>query len=113
MTISTHVLDTAQGRPAEGVPIALEREAADGTWERLGAGSTNADGRLADLVRPQASLAPGTYRLVFDTGAYFRKHDLPAFYPQVSVVFAVEHGGGHYHVPLLLSPYGFTTYRGS
>jgi 5-hydroxyisourate hydrolase len=110
--ITTHVLDTAGGRPAEGVGVVLEREAAGGTWERLGAGATDADGRLGDLL-PAGTAPPGTYRITFDTGAYFAKHDLPAFYPQVSVLFAVEPGAGHHHVPLLLSPYGFTTYRGS
>lgn len=107
--ITTHVLDTARGRPAAGVPVALDRAAGDG-WERLGAGTTDEDGRLRELSGP--SVPDGRYRLIFDTGAYFRTHGETGFYPEVSIVFTVA-GGEHHHVPLLLSPFGYSTYRGS
>jgi 5-hydroxyisourate hydrolase len=102
--ITTHVLDTSRGRPAAGVPVVLER-AVNGRWEALGRGTTDADGRARELL----SSAPedGHYRLTFDTGAYSR------FYPEVSVTFVVADGEDHYHVPLLLSPFGYSTYRGS
>ncbi|HLM67674.1 MAG TPA: hydroxyisourate hydrolase [Longimicrobium sp.] len=106
--ITTHVLDTARGRPAAGVPVRLEQA---GTV--LGSGATDADGRLRDLLPPDAPLAPGVYRLVFDTGAYFRGAGTEAFYPQVSIDFQVRDGAQHFHVPLLLSPFGYSTYRGS
>jgi 5-hydroxyisourate hydrolase len=111
--ITTHVLDTALGRPAAGVPITLERVPADGEPVVLGRGVTDVDGRLRDLAPSGAALHPGTYRLTFDTGAYFAAQELEAFYPAVSVLFDVRDVVTHYHVPLLLSPYGYSTYRGS
>jgi 5-hydroxyisourate hydrolase len=109
--ITTHVLDTARGRPAAGVPVVLER-ASDGGWELVGSGATDPDGRLRDLVAEGTSVADGRYRLTFDTGAYFRDRGEAAFYPEVAVVFTVA-GDEHHHVPLLLSPFGYSTYRGS
>jgi 5-hydroxyisourate hydrolase len=109
--ITTHVLDTARGRPAAGVPIVLEVLRGDG-WEALGRGATDADGRLRDLVAEGTALAAGRYRLTFDTGAYFRDRAEAAFYPEVAVVFTVA-ADEHHHVPLLLSPFGYSTYRGS
>jgi 5-hydroxyisourate hydrolase len=109
--ITTHVLDTARGRPAAGVPITLSRMEGD-QWKPLGAGETDADGRLRTLL-PAGPLAMGTYRIAFDTAAYFRAQKEEGFYPSVTVDFVVKDAGGHYHVPLLLSPYGFSTYRGS
>jgi 5-hydroxyisourate hydrolase len=104
--ISTHVLDTSSGRPAAGVPVTLERQqGAD--WQLAGSGETDADGRLRTLLTtaPQA----GTYRITFNTGRYFPD----GFFPSVTITFNVEQGQEHYHVPLLLSPYGYSTYRGS
>jgi 5-hydroxyisourate hydrolase len=109
--ITTHVLDTAHGKPAAGVPILLERFDEDHWWI-LGRGSTDEDGRLRDLLPEGAPLVAGRYRLTFDTGAYFRSRGQSAFYPEVAVVFAVA-AGEHHHVPLLLSPFGYSTYRGS
>ena len=107
--ISTHVLDTARGRPAAGVPVVLELQTAPGQWEKLGAGGvTDADGRIAALLPPGVSLRAGIFRLTFDTSACYQD-----FYPCVTVVFRVDDPARHYHVPLLLSPYGYTTYRGS
>ena len=111
-SISTHVLDTAHGRPAAGVAVTLEAATADG-WRRKGASVTNHDGRAPDLLRAGEALAPGTHRLTFDTGAWFAERGVSAFYPYVTVTFEVAGGDGHYHVPLLLSPFGYSTYRGS
>ena len=108
--ITTHVLDTSRGRPAAGVPVVLER-AADASWQPVGRGTTDADGRASDLL--SSALEDGRYRLTFDTGAYFRAVGEVGFYPEVSVTFVVGHGEEHYHVPLLLSPFGYSTYRGS
>ena len=109
-TISTHVLDTALGRPAAGVPVTLARAGDDAT---LGGGVTDADGRLRGLLPDGESLGSGTYRLRFDVGAYFAGTGREAFYPEVTVAFRVGAGDEHYHVPLLLNPYGYSTYRGS
>ena len=123
--ITTHVLDTARGRPAVGLPVVLER-AAGGRWETLGRGTTDADGRLRSLLpAPAAGQAPATilpagqYRLTFDTGAYFATLGVRAFYASVPIQFVVEAYATdarevpHYHVPLLLSPFGYSTYRGT
>ena len=111
MSISTHVLDVSRGRPAVGVAVSLERR--DGTgWHAAGQATTDADGRAKDLAAGAAP-APGHYRLSFDTGAYFRAGGQDGFYPEVVVNFRVEEGEDHYHVPLLLNPYGYSTYRGS
>ncbi len=110
--ITTHVLDTSRGRPAQGVPVTLELEAAGG-WKLVGKGTTNADGRISDLVSAEATVAPGVYRLIFDTGKYFATNQSESFYPQVTIVFRLEDAAQHYHVPLLLSPFGYSTYRGS
>ena len=110
--ITTHVLDTARGRPAEGVPAVLEvRRGA--SFQEIGRGVTNADGRIADLLPRDAKLEKTAYRLIFDTGAYFGKNGGQGFYPAVSILFEVRDLARHYHVPLLLSPYGYSTYRGS
>ena len=105
--ITTHVLDTAQGRPAAGVAVTLERGP---DWTQVGSGRTGDDGRLAGLGSPEAS---GPYRLRFDTGAYFAAAGTRAFFPEVTVQFEVERPEEHHHVPLLLSPFGYSTYRGS
>ena len=111
--ISTHVLDTSLGRPAARVPVTLELAASEGHWKLLGKGATDSDGRIANLLPPDLPLAEGTYRLQFDTAAYFRTRSEPGFYPSVSVVFVVRDTSQHYHVPLLLSAFGYSTYRGS
>lgn len=109
-TITTHVLDTSRGCPAVGVPVMLER-AVDSSWQAVGRGISDADGRVSDLLSsgPEA----GRYRLTFDTGAYFGSVGVAGFYPEVAVTFVVAPGDEHYHVPLLLSPFGYSTYRGS
>ena len=109
--ITTHVLDTARGCPAEGLPIRLEIREGD-SWSQIAEGVTNADGRIADLMQP-GDLAAKTYRMTFDTGRYFESAGTAGFYPYVSIVFQIEAPQDHYHVPLLLSPFGYSTYRGS
>ena len=108
MTISTHVLDTSRGRPAVGVPVRLDRHDGE-AWRPLTEGETDGDGRLAGLPAPDT----GTYRLRFGTGRYFADLGDETFYPEVGVVFTVSDPGEHLHVPLLASPYGYSTYRGS
>ena len=108
--ITTHVLDTSRGCPAAGVAVALER-AVDSDWHPVGHGTTDAEGRAGELLTSVPE--DGRYRLTFDTGAYFRAVGEAGFYPEVSVTFLVAHGEEHYHVPLLLSPFGYSTYRGS
>ena len=107
--LTTHVLDTARGLPAVGVPVVLEAQSGDGAWKRLGFGATNADGRVGSLMPEESALGEGVYRLIFDTRAY----DPAGLYPEVTVTFQVRDAGRHYHIPLLLSPYGYSTYRGS
>ena len=108
--ITTHVLDTSLGRPAAGVPVRLER-ASDARV--IGEGRTDGDGRLRTLVGEGMELTPGAYRLVFDTGAYFKARGTSGFFPEVVIVFDVRDPAQHHHVPLLLSPFGYSTYRGS
>jgi 5-hydroxyisourate hydrolase len=108
--ITTHVLDISLGRPAASVPVILEARMASGTWAEAGRGSTDDDGRLKELA---TALQAGTYRLIFDTGTYFAARRIEGLYPQVIIVFEVRDAQGHYHIPLLLSPYGYSTYRGS
>ena len=110
--ITTHVLDTSRGRPAAGVAVTLARKNADGAWSDVASGRTNDDGRVSDLLEP-GKLAAGCYRLAFDTRAYFDASGTATFYPEVVVTFDVADASQHYHVPVLLSPFGYTTYRGS
>jgi 5-hydroxyisourate hydrolase len=110
--ITTHILDISRGIPARGVPVTLERQTTAG-WEIVGKGSTDEDGRLRDLPDSGAVLQTGNYRLTFDTGNYFSQQKIESFYPQVTVAFTLRDAGQHYHVPLLLSPFGYSTYRGS
>ena len=108
--ITTHVLDTGSGKPAAGVPVALHHLEA-GRWVQIATGSTDADGRLKNLGPER--LPSGTYRLGFDTGAYFAATGTETFFPEVTLTFAVYEEQAHYHVPLLLSPFAYSTYRGS
>ena len=110
-TVSTHVLDNVTGRPAAGVVVALERLADGVHWTAVGTGTTDAGGRVAELAPD--GVAPGTHRLVFATGAWFAAAGHESFYPEVTIAFTVAEGDGHLHVPLLLAPYAYSTYRGS
>lgn len=111
--ISTHVLDVALGKPAKDVPVRLERLEAAGGWRLLGSSCTDADGRCAQLLPEEETLLAGTYRLIFDTSTYHLAQKVQGFYPVVEITFQVQDGESHFHVPLLLSPHGYTTYRGS
>jgi 5-hydroxyisourate hydrolase len=110
--ITSHALDLALGRPARGLPLLLSRLDEHGAWHTLAQAVTNDDGRAPDLL-PEGSLERGTYRLSFDTRSYLEASGQPVFYPHVEIVFAVEQPSQHYHIPLLLSPFGYSTYRGS
>jgi 5-hydroxyisourate hydrolase len=109
-TVTTHVLDTSLGRPAAGVPVRLEH-LADGEPSLVAEASTDDDGRVREFGPD--GLPPGTYRVVFDTAAYFTRSGQRTFYPDVAVSFLVEAADGHYHVPLVLSPFAYSTYRGT
>jgi 5-hydroxyisourate hydrolase len=108
--ITTHVLDTALGKPAAAVPVRLERRKGS-QWVEEGQAHTNSDGRAPDLLPVSFVLTPGTYRITFELGEYFRLQGRKSFYPEATVSFLVD--DQHYHVPLLLSDFGFSTYRGS
>jgi 5-hydroxyisourate hydrolase len=108
-TLSTHVLDTARGTPALGINVRLCRFDGEQRID-VGSGTTNADGRLST---PFEALHPGTYALVFEVAPYFERLRVVGFYDEITIRFIVNTDGDHYHVPLLLSPYGYTTYRGS
>ena len=108
--VTTHVLDAVSGRPAVGVATELEQRGGDG-WSPVASGTTDTDGRIADLG--PVDLAPGVYRVRFDTAAYFAASGTRGFYPEVTITFSLDDAAAHFHVPLLLSPYAFSTYRGS
>jgi 5-hydroxyisourate hydrolase len=110
--LTTHVLDTSLGRPAAGVAVTLARREGPG-WIELGRSRTDADGRCKDLLPPGSGLQPSVYRLTFEVAAYFGARGAPSFFPEVSIAFEVREPAQHHHVPLLLSPFGYSTYRGS
>lgn len=109
---STHVLNTTTGKSASGVKIILQKQTAGG-WEELRKAKTDEKGRASDLYIPGKALKAGTYRLVFETGDYFKTQGVSTFFPRVEIVFVVEKTDEHYHIPLLISPFGYSTYRGS
>ena len=110
MSISTHVLDVARGAPAAGVAVTLSRRQPGGAWSVVGRAVTDADGRVKELS--SVPLEGGEYRLDFAAGDYFEASGTRSFYPEISVVFEPAEGDTHLHVPLLLSPFGYTTYKG-
>lgn len=110
--ITTHVLDTARGRPAGGLALSVERLDGGSRWQSLGEHTTDADGR-AVLMSGRGSFAAGRFRIVFSTGEYFAARGVATFYPRVTVEFEITDADDSYHVPLLLSPFGYSTYRGS
>lgn len=107
-TISTHVLDTSLGKPAAGIRVTLRH---DGSL--LGSGATDEDGRVRDLLAHGSDLGEGDYTLTFAVGDYFTATKRDAFYGDIAINFTIASATGHYHVPLLLSPFGYSTYRGS
>jgi 5-hydroxyisourate hydrolase len=111
--ISTHVLDVSLGKPAKDVSVRLERREHSGAWVALFSSRTGVDGRCAQLLPANESLCPGVYRLNFDTASYFQAQEIATFYPLIELTFQVLEGESEFHIPLLLSPHGYTTYRGS
>lgn len=109
--ITTHALDTRSGKPAQGLAITLSK-LQDGEWREMTSGVTNTDGRITDLLKP-GELSSGIYQMRFDTGAYHQSHQIDGFYPEALITFEVKNIEEHYHIPLLLSPFGYSTYRGS
>ena len=111
--ISTHVLDTALGKTAAGVPVRLERQDSAGKWVTVKCATTDADGRCSELLSGSEISGEGVWRLTFDTAKYFAATQQRGLYPMVEISFQVRDGETHFHIPLLLSPNGYTTYRGS
>jgi 5-hydroxyisourate hydrolase len=109
--LTTHILDTSTGRPAVGVHVILSVQRKQ-KWEEIANGTTNDDGRIPDLLKKAAVMELGTYKLRFETQTYFSRHGIESFYPFVEVSFQIT-SQEHYHVPLLLNPFGYSTYRGS
>jgi 5-hydroxyisourate hydrolase len=107
------VLDISIGRPAAGVVVKLERQASNGDWERIGSQHTDADGRARELCADREVIMAGIFRLTFDVGSYFDSKGTESFYQNVVIAFSIKDPSQHYHVPLLLSPFGYSTYRGS
>ena len=112
MGISTHILDTTIGRPATGVSVALSRMS-DGAWHSIATTVTDSDGRCKDLLPPTEPSKSGTYRIHFETSTYYAQHYQQGLYPYIEIVFDIRNTEQHYHIPLLLTANGYTTYRGS
>ena len=111
--ISTHILDFVYGKPASAVPVRLEKQNSGGDWRLLNSAHSDQDGRCTQLLPEGEDLSAGVYRLIFDTGSYFARQKAEALYPVVEVTFQAREGESHFHIPLLLSPNGYSTYRGS
>ena len=111
--ITSHILDISRGKPAAGVPVTLEFRKSEKEWTLLGDGTSGPDGRLEHLVAPGIHLHAGVYRMTFNTEVYFNEFNTKSFYPYATVAFEVTAPGEHYHIPLLLSPFGYSTYRGT
>ena len=109
--ITTHILDTTKGKPAAGITIVLYKGEND-QWEEIGRGKTNNDGRITDLLGKDVVLEKRIYKMRFETKDYFDREAIPTFYPYVEIIFDIQ-SNEHYHIPLLLNPFGYTTYRGS
>ncbi len=110
--LSVHVLNLQDGLPSPGVSVTLEKQGGEG-WSKLNTGTTNEQGRITALCPEGKALEKGTYRVTFKTGEWFKKHQAATFFPEVPVIFEADGSVPHYHIPLLLSPYGFSTYRGN
>tara|TARA_R110000787_G_scaffold281618_2_gene393042 strand:+ start:203 stop:544 length:342 start_codon:yes stop_codon:yes gene_type:complete len=110
--ITTHVLDTTRGLPAQNLAISLFAQTPDG-WQEIASGVTNTDGRISGLLADEVVLAAGVYRMHFATKPYFIANEEQGFYPYVDIVFELDGSASHYHIPLLLTAFGYSTYRGS
>ncbi|HTR80158.1 MAG TPA: hydroxyisourate hydrolase [Bacteroidota bacterium] len=111
--ITTHVLDTMHGMPASGITTTLEYRTTPGTWKELSRSKTGSDGRIMNFLPENFTLDKGVYRLTFFTDEYFRMAGSESFFPFITITFEVKDIAAHYHIPLLLSPFGYSTYRGS
>jgi 5-hydroxyisourate hydrolase len=111
--VSTHVLDMVHGKPAKDVSVRLEKQSTSGDWRPLTSARTDQDGRCAQLLPGGENLSAGVYRLTFDTASYYAPQKVDVLYPAVEVTFQVRDGESHFHIPLLLTPHGYTTYRGN
>jgi len=109
--VTTHILDTSIGKPASGVAIHFQKPTKNG-WENIASGITNQDGRISDLISNDEKLHPGVYSMLFDVDEYFTKNQVKSFYPSIRIEFEIF-DNSHYHIPLLLNPFGYSTYRGS
>lgn len=110
--LSVHILDLQTGQPTAGVTVTLEQKSDDG-WRQLASGVTNAQGRIAEMYPADQAMQAGDYRIMFKTGEHYARLKQETFFPEIPVQFHVEKTGQHYHIPLLLSPFGFSTYRGN
>lgn len=110
--LSVHVLDQVSGQPAPGIAVVLEQQQGQ-SWKTLNQGTTDAQGRIKGLFPEKQTLSPGIYRVTFKTGAFFRAQGTATFFPEIPVLFEVSNPAQHYHIPLLLSPFGYATYRGN
>jgi 5-hydroxyisourate hydrolase len=111
--ISTHILDLMHGKPATAVPVRLEKQKSGGDWRLLNSARTDDNGRCPQLLPEAEDFSAGVYRLIFDTGSYFAQQKVDGLYPVVEITFHAREGELHFHIPLLLSPNGYSTYRGS
>jgi 5-hydroxyisourate hydrolase len=111
--ISTHILDVVRGKPAQAVPVRLEKQQTNGGWEMLSSARTDDDGRCAQLLPEGEDLSAGVYRLTLDVGIFYARQNIDALYPVVEVTFRARNGESHFHIPVILSPNGYTTYRGT
>ena len=109
--ITSHILDTTKGKPASGVSILLFHQG-NNNWEEIGKSTTNSDGRVTDLLEEDVIVQAGIYKLKFEVKSYYEQQSIKTFYPYVEIIFEIT-GSEHYHVPLLLNPFGYSTYRGS
>ena len=109
--ITTHILDTTKGKPAKGITIVLYNGEND-EWKEIARGKTNDDGRIVDFLKKDSTLQPGIYKMRFETKDYFDRNAIETFYPYVEIIFDIR-SNDHYHIPLLLNPFGYSTYRGS
>ena len=110
--LSVHILDLQSGQPTAGVTVTLEQKTGNG-WQQLASGVTNAQGRITEMYPADKTMQAGDYRIVFKTGEHYARLKQETFFPEIPVQFHVEKTGQHYHIPLLLSPFGFSTYRGN
>jgi 5-hydroxyisourate hydrolase len=111
-SITTHILDISRGRPAVGIEVSLQIRSGD-AWTELGKGLTDANGRCATLLAETVAIESGTYRLLFNIAPYYEPQHTETFFGEIPIVFEIRHPEAHYHVPLLISPFGYSTYRGS